>query len=121
MTNEQPDALRLADALENLEATGLGGDCFMLTDWSEKQATLAAAELRRLHAENQALRADAERMLISDGAILAAARTLNKRHADECNVDEVDCWKTYGDSFKDDAHAMLQAAIAAIDQARGKQ
>lgn len=45
----QPEALRLADALENLEATGWGGDCFALTEYSEKQAELAAIELRRLH------------------------------------------------------------------------
>ena len=43
-------AEELANALENLEATGWGGDCFALTDYSEKQAELAAAELRRLAA-----------------------------------------------------------------------
>ena len=48
--SEQPEALRLAGALENLEATGWGGDCFALTESSEKQAEAAAAELRRLHA-----------------------------------------------------------------------
>lgn len=51
--SEQAEELRLADALENLEATGYGGDCFELTAHSEKQANLAAAELRRLHAERQ--------------------------------------------------------------------
>ena len=48
-------ALELADALENLEATGWGGDCFALTEHSEKQAELAAAELRRLDAVEQEL------------------------------------------------------------------
>lgn len=49
------NALELADSLENLEATGWGGDCFALTEHSEKQANLAAAELRRLHAINAEL------------------------------------------------------------------
>lgn len=49
LMKSQPESLRLADALENLEATGWGGDCFALTEYSEKQAELAAIELRRLH------------------------------------------------------------------------
>lgn len=56
---DKPEALRLADALENLEATGWGGDCFALTKHSEQQAQLAADELRRLagvEAERDALR-----------------------------------------------------------------
>ena len=52
---KQPEALRLADALENLEATGWGGDSFALTEYSEQQATFAAKELRRLHEANQAM------------------------------------------------------------------
>lgn len=51
----QPEALRLADELENLEATGWGGDCFALTEHSQQQAGEAAAELRRLHAQRDAL------------------------------------------------------------------
>jgi hypothetical protein len=51
----QPKALQLADSLENLEATGWGGDSFALTENSEKQANLAAAELRRLHSVNAEL------------------------------------------------------------------
>lgn len=45
----QPEALRLADE--------------MLNYWNERgpDAEAVAAELRRLHAENEALRADAER------------------------------------------------------------
>ena len=46
--NERLDALRLADALERMSLS---------TKWDKQ----AAAELRRLHAENAALRADAER------------------------------------------------------------
>ena len=46
----QPEALRLADELENLEATGWGGDCFALTEHSQQQAGEAATELRRLSA-----------------------------------------------------------------------
>lgn len=49
------EAERLAEELENLEATGWGGDCFALTEHSEKQANLAAAELRRLSAINAEL------------------------------------------------------------------
>ena len=36
LMKSQPEALRLADALENLEATGWGGDCFTLTEYSQK-------------------------------------------------------------------------------------
>ena len=50
--SEQPEALRLADALENLESTGWG---LAITEYSEKQANLAAAELRRLHSVNAEL------------------------------------------------------------------
>ena len=45
---EQPEALRLADAMENALVYGLRG-------------REAAAELRRLHTEIERLRADAER------------------------------------------------------------
>lgn len=60
--NTQPESLRLADQLENLEATGCG-DSFSLTPYSEKQANLAAAELRRLYEENTALRKCATKYL----------------------------------------------------------
>lgn len=48
---KQPESLQLADALRNLEATGWGGDSFALTEYSEQQANLAAAELERLYNE----------------------------------------------------------------------
>jgi hypothetical protein len=54
LNTQQSEALQLAVALENLEATGCG-DCFSLTEYSEKQANLAAAELRRLHEVNAEL------------------------------------------------------------------
>lgn len=60
--SEKPEALRLADALENLEATGWGGDCFALTEYSQKQADQAAAELRRLHAQREELLGGAVRV-----------------------------------------------------------
>ena len=44
MTDEQPEALRLADQLERMSLS---------TQWDKK----AADELRRLHEENEALRA----------------------------------------------------------------
>jgi len=54
--NTQPEALRLADELDRLESIGWGGDQADLTKYSEEQAELAAAELRRLHEENERLR-----------------------------------------------------------------
>ena len=70
------EALRLADALENLEATGWGGDCFALTKHSEQQAELAAAKLRRQHAEIENLRDSlrwmAKRFETERDALLAA-------------------------------------------------
>lgn len=56
---KQPEALRLADALQ------AGADDPMWSDhceMSKRTASLTAAELRRLSAENEALRADAERL-----------------------------------------------------------
>ena len=47
---EKNEALRLADALGNLEATGHCSDSVSLTDRSEAIADAAAAELRRLSA-----------------------------------------------------------------------
>lgn len=46
--SEKPEALRLADAVDQL--------------WINGMATKIAAELRRLHAECEALRADAGRL-----------------------------------------------------------
>lgn len=66
MSNGQPEALRLADALENLEATATCSDNACLTHWSEEQANLAAAELRRLHAEIERLRAALELVACQD-------------------------------------------------------
>lgn len=53
--SKQPETLRLADAIERLESTGWGGDQADLTTYSQKQAELAATELRRLHEVNQEL------------------------------------------------------------------
>lgn len=113
MTNEQPEALRLADALENLEATGWGGDCFMLTDWSEKQATLAAAELRRLHAENQALRATLEDLQDTwasavQGDLENGVKWLNER-----------AYAEFASKYR--GITEFGSKLIAIDQARGKQ
>jgi hypothetical protein len=54
--SEKTEALRLAAALGNLEATGHCSDSVSLTDRSEAIADAAAAELRRLSIENEALR-----------------------------------------------------------------
>lgn len=50
MSDKQPEALRLADALNNLEATGYSSDTVQLTEWSCRQADAAAAALIRQHA-----------------------------------------------------------------------
>lgn len=44
--------------------------------------------------------------------VVAAARALCKRGAEQCNVDFEDSWKVYGDLYLEDAQAALQAANA---------
>lgn len=44
--------------------------------------------------------------------VVAAARVLCKRGADECNVDFEDSWKCYGDGYLEDARLALEAAAA---------
>lgn len=75
---QQPESLRLADALEN-------GDCFdvgssgVAYGWKNNDPTSEAAEeLRRLHAENEALK----RELIKESARTAA----EKRRADQMSL-----------------------------------
>ncbi len=46
-----------------------------------------------------------------DTEIFAVARTLADRSADACNVDREDNWKQYGDDFRADAAAVLQAIV----------
>lgn len=46
--------------------------------------------------------------------VVAAARAMNKRMAEQCNVDADDQWKLYGDDMLSDAKAILDAA-GAID------
>jgi len=48
----------------------------------------------------------------TEAQVLAAARELCKIHAGQCQVDEQDTWKVYGDQFKDDARAALTVAFA---------
>ena len=65
--SKQSEALRLADALEScLEVGGSSSDAMGLTDWSQKQCDLAAAELRRLHSVNAGLLAALEKLLKRD-------------------------------------------------------
>ena len=75
MNTQQPKALQLADALENLEATGYG-DCFQLTEHSEDQANLAAAELRRLNSVNAELLEALDTLV--NGSGFAPAKNLEK-------------------------------------------
>jgi hypothetical protein len=44
--------------------------------------------------------------------VVSAARAMNKRMADQCNVDADDQWKLYGDDMLSDAKAILDAAGA---------
>ena len=47
---------------------------------------------------------------LTDEMVVAAARVLNERQADACNVNRDDQWAIYCDDFKADALAMLKAA-----------
>lgn len=54
--NEQPEALRLADELENGECFDVGS-CGVAYGWMHNDPTSESAdELRRLHADNERLR-----------------------------------------------------------------
>ena len=44
--------------------------------------------------------------------VVAAARVLCKRGAEQCNVDFDDSWKVYGDMYLEDAKAVLEAVGA---------
>ena len=55
MDTKQPEALRLADMIESLPPTGLGGDGIHLDIHFVEPTDLAAAELRRLHEVNAEL------------------------------------------------------------------
>lgn len=47
---------------------------------------------------------------LTDAMVVAAARVLNARLAEACNINADDQWKIHGDDFKEDARAALQAA-----------
>lgn len=51
-----------------------------------------------------------QRKPLTDEMVVAAARELNKRAAEACNVDEADSWNIYGDEYIEDARAVLEAA-----------
>jgi hypothetical protein len=53
----------------------------------------------------------------TEAQIVAAARALNKRHAQLCGVNEADSWNIQSDDFKEDAFDALTAALAAPGQA----
>lgn len=44
--------------------------------------------------------------------VVAAARVLSTRYAEQCCVDAADVWKTYGEDFIADAQAALDASGA---------
>jgi chromosome segregation ATPase len=47
---------------------------------------------------------------VTEAQIVAGARVLNRRMADMCNIDAEDQWKQYGEDFRADARAVLEAA-----------
>lgn len=118
MTEKKPLALHLADALENLEATGWGGDCFALTEHSEQQAQQAAVELRRMyqeHEEDQGViavwrgrtqRAEAQR----DQLLEALKLALSSHGVMLTSYPPQDAWKFYGVEEK------ARAAIKAVEK-----
>lgn len=59
---------------------------------------------------------DGQAAMMSDKAVTAAARTLNIRSADATGVNADDQWAIYGEDFKADARAMLEAAVKATSQ-----
>lgn len=76
--------------------------------------TAHTADLLREMRKEQALS-------IADALITAAARALNKRHAELCNVNEADSWMIQGDDFRDDAIVALTAAGTALAALSGPQ
>jgi len=50
----------------------------------------------------------------SEVMVIAAAKMLCKLHAGQCQVDEADTWKVYGEQFLADARDALHAAFAAL-------
>jgi hypothetical protein len=52
----------------------------------------------------------AQRKPLTDERIVAGARLLNQRMAEQCGVDADDQWALYADDFKADARAVLEAA-----------
>lgn len=54
----------------------------------------------------------------ADARLAAIARTLSNRNADACSVDRDDHWKIYSESFRADAHAVLETSgVGAMAQA----
>ena len=45
--------------------------------------------------------------------VVAAARVLSQRNAEQCGIDAADMWKQYGEDFIADAQAALNAAALA--------
>lgn len=87
MTDKQPNALRLADALINqVETNG---------DWSQQQVVAAAAELRRLHTENQRL----QNKLQNKRAIFQAGRDSYETACIPCNTDD-EAWEKFTAAIK---------------------
>lgn len=72
----------------------------MLTDTDPENAV----------AELDGAPATSKRESLTDEMVVAAARSLNKRAAQACNVDEADSWNLYGDEYIEDARAALEAA-----------
>lgn len=81
-------------------------DCFY-----EQELLDRAADLLEAEAQRPALRP------LTDEQVTAGARELCRINAGMCGTDFDDEWKTYGEQFKADARACLQAAHGIKEQA----
>jgi hypothetical protein len=50
---------------------------------------------------------------VTEAMISAAAKSLSDRGADECNINRDDNWMIYGEQYRQDAMAALEAAAKA--------
>jgi hypothetical protein len=120
MDTKQPEALRLADMIESLPPTGLGGDGIHLDIHFVEPTDLAAAELRRLHEEVKYIPA-LERVLDKQGAKILRLHEVNQELLEALSV----CIH-HGDGLSKNHQSYLPPSVllkakAAIAKATGEQ